>query len=109
MIHWPALIKHDGEDELIFIENRDAWRNDEEMLLYLFTESDVLVDSTGQIFSLPDLQNNLDSEQVLGQASLDNVIELVANHAVVCNICCAEKINAKNILEAVELVASMKD
>ncbi|WNC68882.1 DUF4144 family protein [Thalassotalea nanhaiensis] len=109
MITWPAFIKHDGEDELIYISSFSEWQSDEEMLLYIFTERDVLIDSTGKVFSLPVIQKNINSDDYLAIASVENVIELVKAHASMSGQCCIEKINCQSIKQAVELVKDLID
>ena len=106
MITWPAIIKHDGEDELIYIKDKQQWQQDEEMLLYIFTDRDVLIDATGKVFSLPELQNNLDSDSYLAIANLENILELVQNHAQLSNQCCVAKIQTTTIQQAIELIAT---
>lgn len=109
MITWPAFIKHDGEDELIYISSLTEWQNDEEMLLYIFSERDVLIDSVGKVYSLPMLQQNIDSDDFIAVASVDNILELVKAHAAVTGHCCIEKINCQTVSDAVELVKDLTD
>lgn len=109
MITWPVIIKHDGEDELIYVKSLSDWQADEEMLLYIFTERDVLIDSKGKVFSLPLLQKNIHSEDYLATCNLDNVIELLKAHAAIMGQCCVEKIQTNSIADAIELVASIND
>lgn len=107
MIQWPAIIKHDGEDELIYISSELSWQNDEEMLLYIFTDRDVLIDSSGQVFSLSDIQEHFNASPVLANATLDNIIELIQAHAAISATCCIEKIQTKTIGQAIELVSHL--
>ncbi len=109
MIHWPTLLKHDGEDELIYIESAQAWADDEEMLLFIFTERDVLIDSQGQVFSLSDVQANSASCSPLATASVDNLLELVRSHAALQGECCISKIHCQSISECLAIVASLND
>ncbi|WOH36778.1 DUF4144 family protein [Thalassotalea fonticola] len=109
MITWPAFIKHDGEDELIYISSLTEWQNDEEMLLYIFSERDVLIDSTGKVYSLPILQQNINSNDYLAVASVGNIVELVRAHAATVGECCIEKINCQTISQAVALVKDLTD
>ena len=109
MINWPAVIKHDNEDELIYIESLQQWQQDEEMLLYIFTPRDVLIDVSGNIYSLPDLQQSIDSAKCLGQASTDNIMELVRAHAALSNQCCIEKLGANDISQALAIVRQLSE
>lgn len=109
MISWPAVIKHDGEDELIYIDSLEVWQNDEEMLLYLFSERDVLIDSQGKVFSLPDVQQHLDDADILGQGTLENMLELARNHAALTGTCCVTKIHAKSYKDVMLLIKSLTD
>ena len=107
MIYWPAVIKHDGEDELIYISSATVWHNDEEMLLYVFTERDVLIDSHGQVFSLTDIQTCPESAIALATATIDNINELVRAHAVICGECCVEKIHCQTLSQAMKFIESL--
>lgn len=109
MITWPVIIKHDGEDELIYLNSLHDWQNDEEMLLYIFTERDVLIDSLGKVFSLPQLQLDIHCEQYLAVASVENVLELLRAHAALLGECCIAKMHTTSVAEAIELVGSLGD
>ncbi|WP_371374823.1 DUF4144 family protein [Thalassotalea aquiviva] len=106
MIHFPALVRHDNEDELIYIDSLQDWQNDEEMLLYIFTERDVLIDSTGQVFLLPDVQENLTTATPIANATVENITELVQAHVHILGHCCSEKIRFNTVSEA---IAAIKD
>ena len=109
MITWPAFIKHDGEDELIFIKDQRQWLQDEEMLLYIFSERDVLIDAAGKVFILPEIQKDINSENYLAIANLENVLELIQQHAQLANQCCVSKIQTATIKQAIELLPSIDD
>ncbi|WP_068547264.1 DUF4144 family protein [Thalassotalea crassostreae] len=108
MIQWPAIIKHDGEDELIYIHSKKHWLEDEEMLLYIFSERDVLIDATGKVFPLKELQQDIEHSNYLVEASLDNIVELIQHHASIVGNCCSSKIQTENILAAIEMVRTIK-
>lgn len=113
MIQWPAIIKHDGEDELIYVSSLSEWQRDEEMLLYIFTERDILIDSSGQVFSLTDVQQNIaDNNDILDNKCLatvnaDNIMELVRAHAAIIGSCCIEKMHARSAIQAIKLVKDL--
>lgn len=104
MITWPAIIKHDQEDELIYISSVLEWQSDEEMLLYIFTDRDVLIDQLGQVFLLTEVQKDMANANPIATATPDNVMELVKAHLALQQSCCLEKLPSLSIAEAFALL-----
>lgn len=104
MITWPAIVKHDQEDELIYISSLTDWQADEEMLLYLFSDRDVLIDQTGKVYLLTDVQQSLQCVVEIATATPENVMELVKAHLALEQTCCIEKLPELSIAEAFELL-----
>lgn len=105
MIHWPAIIKYSNDDELTFVGSIEEWNKNPELHRFGYALEDVLVDSTGQVFALTDVNNDIVTPRKSGNGlNLDEIINLVRKHASVCGQCCISKINAGNIGNAIQLV-----
>lgn len=50
MINWPCLFKLEGDDELLLVKSQAALYSECESLI--FSERDILIDSTGQGYSV---------------------------------------------------------
>jgi hypothetical protein len=110
MINWPAVIKFDGDDELTYIGSADEWLRDAQSLLYHHKGDDYLIDSSGYIFNLEHVNDDILNPQGTGsQISLQDFIRLVRIHASNSHRCCIEKISFRNIAEGIRLVSSMND
>jgi hypothetical protein len=108
MIHWPAVISFEGDDELCYIDSELAWRQDAESLLYHHSGNDQLIDSSGCIYKL----ERRHDEQIVTVGSgerigLTDFIKRVRIHASCSHRCCIEKINFRSIAEGIRLVDSM--
>lgn len=109
-INWPAVIKFDGDDELIYVSSDKQWLNDAESYLYNHKGNDQLIDSSGHIFSLEHINDDIINPQGTGdRITLQDFIKLVRIHASNAHRCCIEKINFRNIAEGIHLVASMNE
>lgn len=51
MILWPAIIKYEGESELTFVSSESEWQCDVDLHFFSYEDDDVLIDSTGAIYS----------------------------------------------------------
>lgn len=109
MIEWPAVIKLQGDDELIFIASQQAWESSDERQQAFFSDDDCLVDSQGKVyrFSLAPNQSvmlratdeYLDTEQL---------ILLVKAHMSLIKACCVAKFYAENVAEAILAVQQIQ-
>lgn len=110
MTDWPAVIRYDGDDELTVIGSDAEWRRDADQHLYGLTGGDVLIDSSGRIFTLDQTDGGeihaADSGTVI---SLHDFIRLVRIHASTSHRCCIEKIGFRTVAEGIRLVASMNE
>ncbi len=104
MIEWPAILKCQNDDELLFLPTEDAW------LVHLNAtparSGDRLIDSRGICHVVEDAQAtdaHIDAQFPV-QLSLDEVLQLVRQHASVCGHCCVSKMGAPGIAQAVALV-----
>jgi hypothetical protein len=110
MIEWPAIIKHEGDDELICISSADEWTRDSGSYLYNHSGNNLLIDSKGNIFNLANDANGGISADKTGRIiSLEDFIRLVRIHASTINRCCIEKISFRSIADGVKLIASMNE
>ena len=110
MINWPAVIKYNGDDELIYIGSNEEWMRDADSHLYNHSRDDYLIDSSGHIFNLEHVNDDILNPQGTGsQISLQDFIRLVRIHASNSHRCCIEKISFRNIAEGINLVSSMND
>lgn len=110
MIHWPAVIQFDGDDELVFVSSHNEWNSDSESLLYNHSGGDRLIDCSGQIFNLVRNEvGELHAESSGNTIALDDFIRLVRIHASNSHRCCIEKIHFRDIHEGIMLIASMNE
>jgi hypothetical protein len=110
LIHWPALIIYDGEDELNYIKNRTVWDNDPDLNLFSYEPDDILIDTKGLVYTLNSTRNNIVIPKATdNMLSLAELIDLVRKHASIENYCCSAKITAQSYLQAIEMVASIND
>lgn len=110
MINWPAVIKYDGDDELVYVASVEAWKCDAELHLYNHRSSDQLIDSSGRVFSLDYSDDDtIVTEDTGTRLKLDDFIRLVRIHASSSHHCCIEKISFRSFAEGIELVAGMNE
>lgn len=104
MIHWPAVIKLSGEDELIFLPDLESLHTNAHLKDIRFKHDDHLYDSHGREFLVD--QSNLDDPAPTGRyLSLEESIQLVRLHAAQDGACCIAKLNAHSIADAFALLA----
>lgn len=93
MINWAAVIKFDGDDELIYMGSDEEWLRDAESHLYNHKSDNYLIDSSGYIFSLEHMHDGkINAESSSKQIPLQDFIRLVRIHASSTQQCCIEKI-----------------
>ena len=107
---WPAIIKHQDEDELIYIHNQDEWQNIVTSAEYDFDDTDLLIDSAGKTFAIisPD-NNSIDLKQRPEILLLETILGLVKAHASQAGSCCVAKLYAPSIKDAFIIVKSLND
>jgi len=107
VIQWPAVIKYQGEDELIYVESFAEWQNDPDLCLPHYESEDRLIDACGALFSLPSASCPTDTDMFVALDSrilVPEFVELVREHAVVENYCCSAKLNAKTHQQVIAMV-----
>lgn len=101
MITWPAIVKYAGEAELAYVEDQAAWDADAHLHGFRYEASDVLIDSNGATYALPNAAHGWVKPEPTGKsASLEEVIEMVRAHAAQMGSCCVAKFSASSIQEA---------
>lgn len=109
MINWPAIIKHADDEELIYIGNKNEWDGDTDIHSFEYHESDYLIDSSGEIYSLSSSQNSYVKPEPRGESiSLQKLLGLVKAHAAQQGSCCVAKLYAPTIKDALKIVESLK-
>lgn len=110
MVNWPGIIKHADDAELIYISDQAEWDSDSHVHLFEYDDSDFLVDSSGQIFSLTTRENKQVKPLPRGEfISLKDLLGLVKAHAAQAGSCCVAKLYAPTITEALKIVASLNE
>lgn len=110
MINWPAVIKCDGDDELIYVGGEEAWRRDARSYLYHHGGADQLIDSSGQVFDLDRKDDGSIEARGYGKMiDLDSFIRLVRIHASSAHHCCIEKISFRSVGEGIDIIAGMEE
>lgn len=105
MIHWPAVISYQGDDELNYVASLAAWQADPHLPNFTFEADDVLIDSRGQVFKLAD--------RICGEAkaaaviSLDEFVELLRKHVSAMGNCCASKLGFSTFAEGMDLLRQL--
>ena len=107
LIHWPAIIKHGDDPELTFVSNQSAWESDAERQAIDYDDSDSLIDSRGNVFTLSDWDNDRAAPKATGEVmALEEILGLVKAHASQAGSCCVVKLYAPSIADAFEIVRS---
>ena len=108
MIHWPAVIKFHGEDELIFIYDEAQWQIDFDQHSHTYTDDDVLIDAKGMSYQLHDNKNKkiIEVSEQGKQIPLDEFELLVKKHLVQLNQCCIAKFSIASFNEGMDIVKS---
>jgi hypothetical protein len=110
MVNWPAIIKHAGDAELVYISDQSQWESDSELQQADYDESDLLIDSQGHTFNLVMRENQPVQLQPRAQSiSLVEILGLVKAHAAQKGSCCVAKLYAPTIKDALVIVASLDE
>lgn len=110
MVNWPAIIKHAGDAELVYIHDQTQWDNDSELHSATYDASDFLIDSQGNTFSLTHLNNqHIELQPRSEPVTLHDMLGLVKAHAAQKGSCCVAKLYAPTIRDALAIVASLDE
>jgi hypothetical protein len=91
---WPAILKHEGLEELFFLAGEAQWRRESGEADFRYTQDDMLIDSRGRVYRLvpgdagpaPTLQ---DSGRRLSPRQLS---DMVRGHISATGQCCVSKL-----------------
>lgn len=109
MINWPCLFKLEGDDELIFLNSEVELHDECESLIW--SDNDILIDSSGNCFSLLQKSPNLTGiEQVnviklKKQYNLTELTQLIQAHEFSKASMCLSKIQFSSIKSAVSALS----
>jgi len=110
LLNWPGIIKHSDDAELVYVCDQAEWDNDADLQHSEYDESDVLIDSSGQVFGLSRRENGfVEPEPRQDTMSLQEILGLIKAHAACKGSCCVAKIYAPTIADAFRIVASLQD
>lgn len=101
MVNWPAVIKLQGDDELIYIPNATAWEQDPDLSGYHYNDNDRLIDSCGNSYSLVTNQQSKTANISPCNMKYNSVefCELLKAHFLCLQHCCVSKFFIKSIDE----------
>lgn len=108
-IHWPAIVKYDDDDELGYAVNQQQWDKDNNLPHIKDDGSDILIDSSGKVFRLMFIENNIVINATNEIKTLEEILGLVKGHAAQAGSCCVAKLYAPSISESFKIVASTLD
>lgn len=96
-VEWPAIIKLDGDDELIYVADANAFLTDNFLQQTHFCKQDRLIDCSGKVYHL---DNNSTLTPTNDLLNLEEVEELLKLHLSNQGTCCVSKFHANSIREA---------
>jgi len=110
VVNWPAIIKHSGDAELIYIRDETEWNNDADLHSAVYDEADYLIDSSGNLFTLITRKNNHVHPEPTGNSiALHDLLGHIKAHAAQQGSCCVAKLYAPTISEAFKIVESLNE
>jgi len=109
-VNWPGIIKHSDNAELIYVSDQSGWDNNTDIHYFEYDESDCLIDSSGNIYTLTKRSNKHVTPEASGDSMpLDKILGLVKAHAAQQNSCCVAKFYAPTISDAFRIVESLSE
>jgi len=73
-VNWPGIIKHSDDVELVYVSDQSEWDNDADLHYFEYIESDYLIDSSGNIYTLTKRSNKYVKSEANGDSiSLNEV------------------------------------
>lgn len=105
VIHWPAMIHCEGDDELTYVADMQNWLADNDLSSAYYDQADRLIDSQGQQFVLTDLFDGVIKPLPLNRyLEISEVVSLLRNHFSVTGACCVSKIQADSIASCLAML-----
>lgn len=102
-IKWPAIIKLDGDGELIHMTEADQFIDDSALQQTHFREQDKLIDCSGRVYRISK-GNPLTLTITNEWMTLAEIEELLHLHLSNRGTCCVAKFHADSIHEAIRFV-----
>jgi hypothetical protein len=104
---WPVIIKHEGDDELSYVESEAAWLADTSLSASPCEAGDFMVDTNGLVF---ELRYNAERHRVEpvdtgSKLPLERFSNLVQLHLAVLAQCCISKLAFSSYQQGLEMVA----
>ena len=110
MVNWPGIIKHADDAELVYVSDQSEWDMDEDLHYGEYDESDCLIDSSGNIYTLTKRSDKYVKPEPSGDSiSLNEILGLVKVHAAQKGSCCVSKLYAPTIRDALKIVDSLSE
>ena len=110
MIHYPAIFKFAGQDELIYIATKSKFEQHYQLQPPYLTPDDLLIDAAGEAYLLHQFIPDSDSLPALfKQFELPELTALVQAHFFALAQSCVVKIQAPSISALLELLMDTDD
>jgi hypothetical protein len=109
MINWPAFLKYDNDDELLYLPDQSSWQQESAQIAFDPQSSDRLVDVTGQVFALRLKDNSVELQSLGENMSLEDVLGLIKAHEAQKGSCCVAKLYAPTLTDAFRMLAAIGD
>lgn len=103
-VYWPAILVFSGDDELQYIESKQAWLSDPDVTNGFYDSSDKLIDCKGNVFSIKETPAGLvlyDQGEHISVAQID---ELTRRHLSSAGQVCVSKFACTSIVDAFNTV-----
>lgn len=107
MVNWPAIFKLEGDNELLFVNSFDELNAECESLI--FSDGDVLIDSSGQGFSISFTDMTVNTVELIKlkrSYSLDEVTQFIQAHEFANANTCLIKIHFSSIGTAISALTN---
>lgn len=107
-VSWPAIIKMEGVDDLLYIESQQVW-DSEASISQQYHRDDLLIDSEGHCFQLQIRASDIDivaMQQSLDLAQLD---QWVRQHLVAMQQCCVYKVELDSFEQGFHMVKDTQE
>lgn len=110
MIHWPAIIKFEGDDELTYIASAAEWEQSASLDLFNVHENDVLIDTSATVYRLQcTINRSITLTPSVERCSTDEIIGYIKAHLSSTGTCCVSKFSLDSFAEAIELVGTFSE
>ena len=104
IVNWPAVIKYQGTDELVYVGSLTEWLADLDFCQANYEIGDRLIDVNGTLFSLQGMSASCAFVPLAMRICVFEFVELVRKYAVMENYCCSAKLTAKTHQQVIAMV-----